>query len=437
MKLKFTRLKKIIIATFLVTLISYDPVAREKGEALRGKLFPENVRITNTSYTGKEFTSFEKKVRTFMHKWNIEGASVAVAKDGKLVYSRGFGYADKEDLIPAQPYNRFRIASVSKLITAVAIMKLQEDGKLSVYDKVFGPEGILSDSIYCQPRDKRVFKITLAHLLSHEGGWTTRWGDQMFMPWVVADKMDVIPPADTRTILLFALNKNLHFTPGKGRSYSNLGYAILGLVIEKVSGMPYEEYCRKEVLEPLGIYDIKLARNLKEEKAPFEVSYYEPGDAIAKHSIYNKEVMVPASYGGNDIEALGGAGAWIATAPDLMRLLLAVDGFNTKKDLLSTESLDFMTDTRNGYAPVGWKGTIYNGTWWRTGSFPGTACMIKRQPDGVAWVVLLNTSAWNGPEISTDINIMMARGLATIHTWPERDLFSFSVPVPLVDELPD
>jgi hypothetical protein len=63
--------------------------------------------------------------------------------------------------------------------------------------------------------------------------------------------------------------------------------------------------------------------------------------------------------------------------------------------------------------------------------------MIKRQPDGVAWVVLLNTSAWNGPEISTDINIMMARGLATIHTWPERDLFSFSVPVPLVDELPD
>jgi hypothetical protein len=61
--------------------------------------------------------------------------------------------------------------------------------------------------------------------------------------------------------------------------------------------------------------------------------------------------------------------------------------------------------------------------------------MMKRQPDGTAWVVLLNSSAWNGPEISTDINYMMARALSTVKSWPDMDLFAYSIPVPLLDEL--
>jgi hypothetical protein len=180
---------------------------------------------------------------------------------------------------------------------------------------------------------------------------------------------------------------------------------------------------------------MSLAKNLYSEKAPFEVTYYEPSDAIMKPSIYGTGEMVPASYGGNDIEALGAAGAWIATAPDLMKLLLSIDGFDTKEDILSRQSIDFMTETNNGYAPVGWKTTIYDGNWWRTGTFPGTSCMMKRQPDGIAWVILLNASAWNGPEISTDINYMMARALSQVKSWPDRDLFGYSLSVPLVDEI--
>ena len=71
-----------------------------------------------------------------------------------------------------------------------------------------------------------------------------RYGDQMFMPIVVAEKMNVKPPVDTKTIVRFALDKRLQYTPGKGRAYSNLGYSVLGLVIEKVSGMSYEKYCK-------------------------------------------------------------------------------------------------------------------------------------------------------------------------------------------------
>jgi len=425
------KLRKIYFATLLVAVISYLPGAVESGARITEKLIPENVRLSNSLSDIMEFSGFERVFGSFLRRWELTGASVAIAKEGKLVYAKGFGFANKEDGIPVEPYSKFRIASVSKLVTAVAVMKLQEEGKLSVNSKVFGPDGILNDPYFSEPKDKRVFGITIAHLLSHEGGWTTRWGDQMFMPLVVSDVMGIKPPVDTKTIVRFALDKNLHFTPGTGRSYSNLGYAILGLVIEKVTGMKYSEYCRKAVLEPLGIYDMQLARNLITEKAPFEVTYYEPSDAERKPSIYNNDEMVPASYGGNDIEALGAAGDWLATAPDLMKLLLAIDGFDTRKDFLSGESIKFMTDINNGYAPVGWKTTLYDGTWWRTGTFPGTACMLKRQADGISWVVLLNSSAWNGPEISTDINYMMARALYQVKTWPGRDLFGYSVSVPL------
>ena len=76
-------------------------------------------------------------------------------------------------------------------------------------------------------------------------------------------------------------------------------------------------------------------------------------------SIYGTGEMVPVRYGGNDIETLGAAGSWLATAPDLMRLLLAVDGFNYNEDPAESESIRFMTDINNNYAPVGWKTTYH------------------------------------------------------------------------------
>jgi len=403
----------------------------ETSVIVTDKLVPGNVRLTNASSSGMEFASVDKTVKSFLYNWSIAGASVAIAKDGKLIYSKGFGLADTALKTEIQPYNKFRIASISKLVTAVAIMKLREDGKLTLHDRVFGTDGILNDPYFSEPRDKRVYGITVGHLLSHEGGWSQRHGDQMFMPVLVAEKMGVEPPADIKTIVRFALNKRLHFTPGTGRAYSNLGYGILGLIIEKLSGMSYEEYCKNAVLEPLGIYDMTIAGNLPSEKTPFEVTYYEPSDIVLKPSIYGTGDMVTPSYGGNDIRALGGAGAWIATAPDLMRLMLAVDGLSTRPDILNRESIQLMTDNGNGYAPVGWKTTIYNGTWWRTGSFPGSAGMMKRQSDGISWVVLFNSSAWNGPEIHSYINNMMHRVVSQIREWPEYDLFNYSLPLPL------
>jgi len=425
------RSKKILLIVLLSLIVRYNPGAVEKSDGFPDRMVPASIRLTNSNSSGVEFEECVKIVGAFMKKWTIEGASIAIAKDGKLVYAKGFGFADTAAGIETQPYSKFRIASISKLVTAVAIMKLQEEGRLSLDDKVFGPEGILNDSCYCHPKDKRVFDITVAHLLSHEGGWSQRYGDQMFMPQVIASQMKTDLPVDTKTIIRFALSKRLHFTPGTGRSYSNLGYSILGLVIEKKSGLPYNEYCRKSIFEPLGIYDMMPARNMPDQKAPFEVTYYEPYGMPMRPSIYGTGEMVPVRYGGNDIETLGAAGSWLATAPDLMRLLLAVDGLSYNEDLLSEQSIRFMTDINNNLAPIGWKTAYMDGTWIRTGSFAGTAGMMKRQPDGISWVVLLNSSAWNGPEIHSYINRMMSKMLSQIGEWPEQDLFENSLPLPI------
>ncbi len=429
------RHKKILIIVLLASIVNYNPGAVERSSNAADKIVPGIARLSNKYSSGDEFAPIENTVHYFMRKWSVTGASVAVSMNGKLVYARGFGYSDTISGEEIQPYHKFRIASISKLITAIAVMKLAEEGKLDLNDRVFGPDAILDDPYFSNPRDKRAYGITVAHLLSHKGGWTQRWGDHMFMPLVVADYMGKKPPVDTKTIVRFALDKRLHFTPGRGRAYSNLGYSILGLVIEEVTGMPYEEYCRTAILEPLGIYDMMLGRNLQSFRAPFEVSYHTPSDVPPKPSIYGTGELVSPAYGGNDIEALGGAGAWLATAPDLLRLLLAVDGFDTKEDILLPESIQIMTDVSNGLAPLGWKATVANGTWWRTGSFPGTSAMMKRQPDGIAWVVLFNSSTWNGPEIHSYINRMMYRVISRLEIKGDYDLFDYSLPAPLSTDI--
>lgn len=429
--MELNRKNKILLISFLLLLVSINPGAMENNFVLVDKLVPNNIRLTNNISSGEEYFMAEKTINAFMKKWTIAGASIAIAKDGKMIYARGFGYADTASKTETQPYSQFRIASISKLVTAIGIMKLQEEGKLSTSDSVFGPKGILNDPYFDNPKDRRVYGITVAQLLGHEAGWSQRYGDQMFMPVLIAQAMGMKTPVDTKTIVRFALDKRLQYTPGKGKAYSNLGYSILGLIIEKVSGMSYEEFCQKTIFEPMGIYDMRIAGNLPSEKAPFEVTYYIPPDIALKPSIYDINEMVPPCYGGNDIRALGGAGAWIATTPDLMRLLLAVDGFGTRPDFLSDESIRFMTDNNNGFAPVGWKATVMGGTWWRTGSFPGSAGMMKRQPDGLSWVVLFNSSAWNGPEIYSYISNMMNKVVSKIDPLPDYDLFAYSLPTPL------
>lgn len=425
--------KRLFLLLFLLLVTSFgftDPrsSAMEKEPAEPDHL---RVRLHNDVCTSETFVPVDHIFSSFLKRWDIAGASVAIVKEGKLVFARGYGKADREEGTDVQPFHLFRIASVSKLITAVAIMRLVEEGRITLDQKVFGEGAILNDSVYLNPRDTRAFDITVRHLLTHSGGWTRRWGDHMFIPHAIADYMNVPLPPDTKTIVQFALSKKLHFSPGSYVSYSNLGYSILGLVIEEVTHQPYDKYVINNILNPIGIYDMQLGGNMPWQKADLEVRYYEPAGSESVRSIYDPDEMVMRCYGGNDIEALGAAGSWIAAAPDLLKLVLAIDGDSARPDIISPEQVKLMTDPGYGYAPVGWKTTLSNGTWWRTGSFAGTSAMVKHQDDGFTWVVLLNSSTWKSSKFPSEIDRTMRKVFSSMEQWPEQDLFELNLPDPI------
>ena len=379
--------------------------------------------ITNEDSDTRELSVLDSAVHHFIQQQGVVGASVGIVKDGQLVYAKGFGYADMDTEEKVAPHHRFRIGSLSKLITTVAVMKLREEGKLSLDDKVFGEDGILRGTRYQGIKDKRAYDITVEHLLSHTAGWSKRtYGDPMFIPLKIAEEMNAPAPADLNTIIRFVLSKPIPYQPGTRYDYSNFGFCLLGKVIEAVSGETYERYVQNNLLAPLSIYDMRLAKNRPEDRFEDEVVYYDLSPNNIRPSIYGTGEVVPNTYSFN-VEALSAAGGWVATPTDLLRFLVAVDGLNDAPDILSNESLLAMIEPVSG-RPYGWRGASIGGTWWRTGTLAGTSALMKRFENGVSWVVLTNTSNRRSDYFNGRFSNMLQNELAQLNEWPNRDLFA-------------
>lgn len=188
--------KQIIIVVLTLLVVLFDThTSSSKREELHipydSKLDPVSHRISNELSSSDATKKADYRINRFLDYWRIKGASVALVKDQKLVFAKGYGYADEENKVKVEPDHLFRIASISKLITATAIMKLKEEGKLQLSDRVFGEEGILNSENYSNIKDKRTRKINVEHLLRHTAGFTSRYGDQMFLPLTIAKKMNV------------------------------------------------------------------------------------------------------------------------------------------------------------------------------------------------------------------------------------------------------
>lgn len=397
-------LKKGIVALGLAVLINllYLPNVKQESVSIVNSTFPtpDDLNLTQQLLEQDgQVQKFEHNVDRFLNYWNIQGASVSIAREGKIIYTNGFGLADTVSKTPVQPSHMFRMASVSKLVTAVAIMQLCEDGKLKLDSHVFGENGVLNFAPYNEYRDKKVEQIEVRHLLNHSGGWTTRYGDPMFINNTIARRIDKDELITTEDIIAYMLTKRLHFTPGTASYYSNLGFAILSKVIEAASGMPYETYVKANILDPLGIQDMRLGKNTHEEWLKNEVCYYEQPDARKVNSIYGTDDLVRKCDGGSNIEALQGAGAWIGTSLDVLKLVLTVDGEDTFFDILSKESIEAMvTPDHTGFSPYGWRTTQYHGDWLRTGTLAGSTALVKKGEKGLTYVILCNTSPWKGSE---------------------------------------
>jgi N-acyl-D-amino-acid deacylase len=379
--------------------------------------------------------SFDQVVSDLLKKHKVPGAAVAVVKDGKLLYARGFGYADVENKVTVAPDALFRIASVSKPITAVAILKLVEAGKLDLTQKVLP---LISD---LQPpagttMDPRWQNITILNLLQHTGGWDRdRPGgfDPMFRPGAAAAAVGAPVPASAETVIRYMLGQPLDFGPGTRVVYSNFGYAILGRIIERVSGMTYENYVKSTVLAPAGITKMQIGRTRLSQRATDEVKYYQPGSETVNvdlvPSVFPGEGGVPLIYGGFYLEAMDSHGGWLASAVDLARFGVVTDGRPAPADIISSGSITKMTERNAEVWPTGtsWYGLGWGVrspapyTWMHDGGLPGTSSILVRSYHGFTWAAVLNARTAN---LAVELDQAMWSALAQVSTFPSHDLFS-------------
>jgi D-alanyl-D-alanine carboxypeptidase len=332
-------------------------------------------------------------------RWSLPALSVAVAKDDRWLGSWGVGdvggrrptpgpYGAGPSSDPTVTDTRFRIASVSKPVTAAAVMVLVEQGRLELEDPVFGRT--LLGSRYPPPTSRFPRSdITVRHLLQHSPGWVPGRGqhvDPIFDPAHLTETRDQL-------IAHVLTDYEVAVEPGTTFRYWNMNYCLLGRVIENVTGRPYEQAVRALVLDPCGATDMRIGGT-----AP-----------VSGEAVYARED------GGYDPYALDphrmdAHGGWVATARDLVRFATRCDalgpttgdatpvpGAGHRDDLISPAGMRTMTTPTGpdpGYA-LGWvvgppEANRSDRSWNHNGSMPGTMAQLTRTPDGFCWAVLAN-----------------------------------------------
>jgi CubicO group peptidase (beta-lactamase class C family) len=343
-----------------------------------------------------------------MKDYNLPGMSVSVADKGKLVYSRGYGYADKENRERMDRGHMLRLASVSKTFCSMAIQRLIDEGKLSLTDKPFAEGGILAEDF---PEIKAGNeKITIRNLLEHQNGWNDN-----------ADPYDPMFSSATNGMtsdqtIEYALKRyGFSDEPGTTYNYSNLGYCILGRVIEKITGMEYEDYMQQEVAEKAGCYTVQVGSDTKANRKPKECVFYAP-------SGYN-------AYGKN-MRRLDSCGGLIASTDDLVRMCSAIDGLDGYPEIFPQSTLDRMFTPSASYKRygLGWRmnhSSLLPGCMYHTGNIAGTASLMIRGGDG-HHIALVNNSrtydSFNGTSLDT-AQIILGDELWDFRSLPTEDLF--------------
>jgi serine beta-lactamase-like protein LACTB len=311
--------------------------------------------------------------RQGLDKTGTPGLSVAIAKNDKVAWNEGFGKADVENDLAVRPDSVFRIASISKTMTATAIMQLVERGKVSLDDPI-------RRYVPAFP-DKTEGTVTLRHLLTHTSG-VRHYNDGEFDNKASYDTLDA-------AFTVFARDP-LRFAPGAKYLYSTYGYNLLAGVVEAVSGVTFEQYLTEHVWKPAGMGDTRLEH-------PQEIVRHRVRQYVRTSS--NKELL-NAPYA--DLSVKWAGGGIISTAPDLARFHLALErGALLKADTLAqmyvAATLNDGTKTEYG---LGWQVVMADGRRWiaHSGGATGGTTYLLRSPETDLAVVLLS-------------NVQNARGL--------------------------
>ena len=346
--------------------------------------------------TTDDFTPVDRMMKAFVQEHGVPGAAIAIMKDGRVLHEGGYGLADVAASTPVTPASRFRIASISKPITAVAIMQLVEQGKLSLSDNPFNLIG-LGVEIRSDGRDPRLRAITIEHLLTHRAGWDRNVSqDPMFMQSRISKALELEQAPTPEEVIRYMIDQPLDFDPGTQYAYSNFGYCLLGRVIEQVTGKSYEAAVRERVLEPIGITSMAIGRSFPEERLEDEVVYHDQKERTVS-SWKEPERRVPMGYI-HDQEVMDAHGGWIATATDVARFAGAFSDLD-RSPLLKRDSIKQMWAPPTPERSASWyaRGWLVNPTGntcnaWHNGALTGsTSTIMVLRHDGYSWAVLFNT----------------------------------------------
>lgn len=283
-------------------------------------------------------------------------------RNGTVLHTAALGMENPFEGKPATVDTRFRIASVSKMFTAVAIMQLVNDGSIELDEPFAGQLGLHGPF-----NDPRLGAITVRQLLSHTSGFSASRGIYF------GHGVDTWQQAATA-----ALGQTLQFDPGTAFQYSNTNFCLLGRLLESVTGQSFETAIRERVLKPIGI---------KAHLAPtFDAA---AGDAL--HA---------STPGRNYMEALGPAGAWVATPLDIAKLASALRAESTGPQLLDRPTVARMRvpvpfPVEDPPPVSGWSyglGLILyaDGSWGHTGTIESTHAVVVNRPDGLTVAVLVS-----------------------------------------------
>ncbi|KQZ45020.1 hypothetical protein ASD58_01850 [Duganella sp. Root1480D1] len=319
-----------------------------------------------------------------MFKPNWPGATVIVTRDGKPVFRKAYGLANVAENTPMQPDMQLRIGSITKQFTAVSILMLAEQGKLSVKDDV---------RKYLPELPDKGARITIEHLLQHTSG----------IPNYTALKGFRTLPDEGVTLKqvfdVFA-SEPLDFAPGERYSYSNSGYFLLGLIVEKLSGMTYHDFVAKNIFEPLGMQDTA--------QEGFERSARRH---IKGHRLSGKEIVPVKDI---DVTLAYSAGALVTTVDDMARWDAAVSSGKLLKPaswLQAFTACSLPQDAPCNYG-YGWNiGTLAGHRMFHHGgSIPGFTAQALRLPDDKVFVAVLTNG--NGGAVNTPVIAYKAAGIA-------------------------
>jgi CubicO group peptidase (beta-lactamase class C family) len=324
--------------------------------------------------------------QSFLEKTGIPGLSIAFAKQGKILHQEAFGFANVERKEKLNKIHSFRIASVSKPITAAVIFALIEAGKLKQTDLVFGAQGILRSY---PPVSDATKNLTVNHLLTHSiGGWGNRANDPMFM----------YRDASHAELIAWVLkNLSLSAMPGASYEYSNFGYCLLGRIIEQITGKTYEQASKELILNRAGISQMQIAGNQANQKLVNEVVYY----ADRAEDPYAMNVSRMDSHGG-----------WLATPTELVKFVGSVDGLQPSSNILKPSTIAAMTrpSSVNSTYASGWQVNSAP-NWWHNGSLPGTSSLLVRTASGMCWSACANARTKDSLSMLDDMMWAMAKSV--------------------------